>query len=124
MKSRLRLLASLLLLVPAALLAAGKSATNCGCACCQGKEVCCCHEGKTSDAKHYPLKGVIVEVRAAQGALMVKHEDIPGFMPAMTMLFKVDAAALKSAQPGQKIRATLVQRDGDFWLEEIKADAP
>ena len=71
--------------------------------------------------KTYPLRGVIVEVMLKQSALLVKHEDIPGLMPAMTMLFKVDAATLKAAKKDQTITARLIERDGDYWLEEVKA---
>jgi Cu/Ag efflux protein CusF len=70
--------------------------------------------------KTYPVRGVIVEVQPKQSALLVKHEDIPGFMPAMTMLFKVDAATLEAAKKDQAIAATLVERDGDYWLIEVK----
>lgn len=50
----------------------------------------------------------------------MKHEEIPGFMPAMTMLFKVDAATLKAAAKGQSITATLIRRGAEFWLEDVK----
>jgi Cu/Ag efflux protein CusF len=73
-----------------------------------------------SASAHFPLRSVIVEVQPKQSALLVKHEDIPGFMPGMTMLFKVDAATLKAAKPDQTITATLVERDGDLWLEDVK----
>lgn len=71
-------------------------------------------------AERHPLKGVVVEIRAGQSSLLVKHEDIPGFMPAMTMLFKVDAATLQAAVKGQAITGTLVQRDDGFWLEDAQ----
>jgi Cu/Ag efflux protein CusF len=128
MKYKLRSLLALLALVPAALAAQDKPADkskNCGCACCKGKEVCCCHAAqasseKAADAKRYPLKGVIRDILADQSALLVKHEDIPGFMPAMTMSFKVDAATLKAVAKDQRLTATLVQRGEEFWLEDVK----
>ena len=40
--------------------------------------------------------------------MLVKHEDIPGFMPAMTMPYAVnDAALLKDRAAGDLITATL-----------------
>ena len=124
-----KLLLSLLALLPVALFAADKS-KNCGCACCQGKEVCCCNTPAAADstkmtdaAKRYPLRGVIIDVQAEKSALLVKHEEIPGFMRAMTMLFKVDAVTLKAAQKNQAITGTLVRRDGAFWLEDVKPAA-
>src|SRR5262245_16972064 len=40
-------------------------------------------------ARHYQLKGQIVAVDPARQELTIKHQDIPGFMPGMTMAFKV-----------------------------------
>ncbi len=131
MKLRSLLLAFISLL-PAALFAAD-SAKNCGCGCCKGKAVCCCHAGDEKSATaadapaksevRHPLKGVVVDILAAKSALLVKHEAIPDYMAAMTMLFKVDAATLKAAVKGQAITGTLVERDGDYWLEDMKPAA-
>jgi len=66
------------------------------------------------------LHGVVQEVRADQGTIVVKHDAIPGVMMAMTMPYKVDAATLKTAQKDQEINARMVQRDGSYWLEEVK----
>jgi Copper binding periplasmic protein CusF len=115
-----------LLALPAAALASPENqeakTKNCGCACCQGKATCCCHEETSAEpdpAKRYPLKGVIVDILAERSALLVKHEEIPGYMKAMTMLLKVDAATLAAAAKGQAITATLVERADGFWLEEV-----
>jgi Cu/Ag efflux protein CusF len=126
MNTKLRRLIPLLFaLLPAALVADGTS-KNCGCSCCKGKEICCCHAKDADSAKAqaetpcHPLKGVIVEVQSTASALLVKHEDIPGFMPAMTMLFRVDAATLAAVKPGDVITARLVPRAGEFRLEDVK----
>lgn len=71
-------------------------------------------------AAGHPLRGVIVDVRPGDSALLVKHEDIPGVMPAMTMLFKVDDATLRAATKGQAITATLVEKPDGFWLQDVK----
>jgi protein SCO1/2 len=38
---------------------------------------------------------------------MVAHEEIPGYMPAMTMPFAVDRQAMPAVRPGDKVRFTL-----------------
>lgn len=126
MKIDPRRLLALLTLIPLVLMGANP-AQNCGCACCKDKATCCCHEenqaggtAKADDPKRYPLKGVIVDILTDQSALMVKHEEIPGYMMAMTMLFKVDAATLKAAQKGQAITGTLVEATDGFRLEDVK----
>ena len=96
---------------------------NCGCACCKGKEVCCCQpaeEAKTTISQRHPLRGIVTAVYEDRSALMVKHEEIPGVMRAMTMLFKVDAATLKAAKKGQAITAQMSREGDDWWLHEVK----
>lgn len=100
---------------------------NCGCACCKDRpkgEACCCNEPakaeSTGEAKRYPLKGVITSVLPDRSALMVKHEEIPGFMRAMTMMFKVDAATLKSAKKGDAITGMMSRRGDDWVLEDVR----
>ena len=38
-------------------------------------------------------------------------------MAAMTMLFKVDASTLATAQKGRAITGEIFQSDGEWWLE-------
>lgn len=131
MKAALRLV-GWLALTPFALGAPGK---NCGCGCCQGKEVCCCRSGdavtpaaaKSADsakpgtaAKRHPLRGIIVAVHADTSELRVKHEEIPGVMRAMTMMFKVDPATLKQVKAGQAITGQMSREDGSWWLHDVK----
>lgn len=133
MKFPTLLVALLSLLATARLAHAADSSQNCGCSCCAGKSTCCCHPSGESGPRtapsadshavpsaRHPLKGIITAIDAERSALMVKHEEIPGFMRAMTMLLKVDAATLQAARKGQAITGTLVQRDDGFWLEDMK----
>lgn len=117
--ARMKLKLLLLALLPAWLAAA--DAKNCGCECCKGKDVCCCHADEAKPvAKRHALRGVITAVHADRGALMVKHEEIPGVMPAMTMLFKVDAATLQAAKKGQAIVGQMARENDEWWLHEVK----
>jgi protein SCO1/2 len=64
----------------------------------------------------------VVEVDAASRKITVAHEDIPGFMPGMTMSFVVlekDAALLQGVSPGDEVTATLVAPDSRYWLEDL-----
>ena len=57
----------------------------------------------------YQLTGQILVVKPETNEVLVKHEDIPGFMPAMTMPYTVkDPAILKDRAAGDLITATLV----------------
>ena len=122
MKSRILILLSAI----TPLLAA--TARNCGCECCKGKEVCCCVSETAAakpaqEIKRHPLRGVITAVYPDRSSLMVKHEEIPGVMRAMTMLFKVEPATLKSAEKGQTITGMMSRQGDEWWLHDVKAIA-
>ena len=75
--------------------------------------------GETAE-KRYPLTGEIVKIDAVRRTLLVRHEAIPGFMPAMTMEFSVGSGDQANAKEGQRIRAELVMgKDDDARLEKI-----
>jgi Cu/Ag efflux protein CusF len=109
---------------------------NCGCACCKGKAVCCCNTEAVAPAspaaanpsapaaapeiKRYALRGVVVAVDADKSALRVKHEEIPGFMRAMTMQFKVDAPTLAAAKVGAALTGQMSRQGKDWVLEDVK----
>ena len=73
--------------------------------------------------KRYPLTGEIVRVDAAHKVLVVQHDEIKDFMPAMTMEFSVSASDIAAAKPGQRIRAELIPvTKGNWRLEKIWPD--
>lgn len=73
----------------------------------------------------YPLRGVVKDVTAGRGEVLVDHEAIPGVMPAMTMLLRAAPAELESVNLGNIITATLFQaEDGEWTLRDIAVFAP
>jgi protein SCO1/2 len=75
---------------------------------------------RTPPAKEYQLKGQILDIKPDTGEVLVKHGDIPGFMPAMTMPYTVgDAKILADKQPGDLITATLVVGETEAHLSQI-----
>src|SRR5688572_23602759 len=74
-----------------------------------------------SDRHEYTLQGQILPVAADHMEANIKHEDIPGFMPAMTMPYKVrDAQEFAALQPGDLITSTLVVVSNDAYLKDVK----
>ena len=76
-----------------------------------------------SHRKTYPLQGEVRGKDLTTNEVTVNHDDIPGFMPAMTMPYKVkNTAMLQELQPGDKIAAeVVVSKDGnDYWLEDVR----
>jgi len=72
----------------------------------------------------HPLKGVIVQLMPEKTALLVKHEEVPGVMRAMTMMFKVEPAVLAQVKPGDTIKALMSRRADGWWLTEVAVVAP
>lgn len=73
--------------------------------------------------KRYPITGEVLSADPARKILIVHHDEIPGYMPEMTMEFLVSAGDLAVAQPGMRIRAEMIPSDtGDFRLEKIWPD--
>jgi protein SCO1/2 len=71
--------------------------------------------------QEYELRGQVLAVDSDRQQITVKHEDIQGFMPAMTMPFRVrDRDALAARVPGELIRATLVVAAGEAYLKDIE----
>ncbi len=72
-------------------------------------------------AREYELKGQILAIDESRAEVTVKHEDIRGFMPGMTMAFAVKpAGAIAGKKPGDLIRATLVVEEALAYLSEIE----
>ena len=73
-----------------------------------------------SRERKFPFAGQIVAVDTARQEITVKHGDIRGFMPGMTMAFKVrEARQISSSKPGDLITATLVVEDSRGVLENV-----
>jgi protein SCO1/2 len=74
--------------------------------------------GKQAEEHRYELRGKVVAVDRAKGEVTVEHEDVKGYMPAMTMPFPLrDAEALKIVEAGDAIQAALVVTDDAYWLD-------
>jgi protein SCO1/2 len=73
-----------------------------------------------SRVRRYRLKGAVVQVDKSQQHLVVDHEEIPGFMAAMTMPYPVaDSRSLEELSPGDRITADVVAGPSGVHLENI-----
>ena len=72
--------------------------------------------------ERYPLHGIVLGVSAEAGTLTVRHDEIHGVMPAMTMSYKVkDAQTLKMLAAGDEINAQMLVPEGnaEYTLDAI-----
>lgn len=77
--------------------------------------------GGGADTREYTLQGQILSINADRTEASIKHEDIPGFMSAMTMTYKVrDAQEYADLQPGDLITSTLVVVSNDAYLRDVR----
>src|SRR5690348_14645829 len=79
-----------------------------------------CRKPAAPATRTFQLKGQIVAIDPARQELTVKHDDIAGFMPAMTMPYAVrDPNLMKGRTPGELITATLVVEETTGYLSAI-----
>jgi protein SCO1 len=77
-----------------------------------------CGPRRSANEKRYPLKGKVVAVDRADRTATIAHEDVPGYMPGMTMAFKIkNDADLEMLKPGDQVTAQLVVDDLSSWIE-------
>lgn len=77
-----------------------------------------CRPRRSANEKRYELKGKIVAVNKIDRTATISHQDIVGYMPAMTMPFKIkNDADLEMLGPGDEVTGTLVVDDISSWVE-------
>jgi Cu/Ag efflux protein CusF len=75
---------------------------------------------QTAPVKHYALQAEVISVDVAKKLITVKHGEIPGLMPAMTMNYLVaDEKQIEGLRQGDKISADLVVGENVGHLEKI-----
>lgn len=79
-----------------------------------------CKKQEQEQVRRYHLKGKIVSIDLQQASATINHENIPGFMEAMTMPYPVrDAHLLQGLGAGDEITADVVVSSDGAYLENI-----
>src|SRR4051812_20626737 len=79
-----------------------------------------CQSKPQPQGQRYELKGTVVSIDKAHSSAMISHEEIKGYMEAMTMSYTLkEAWPLDLMKPGDQIQATLVVTDDSAWLEDV-----
>jgi protein SCO1/2 len=80
---------------------------------------------QSTNQRTFQVKGIVKSIMPAQKEIEIKHEEIPDYMPAMTMPFDVrDTNELTGIQPGQTVSFRLIVTDTDGWIDHIKPLGP
>jgi hypothetical protein len=85
---------------------------------------CHCDDDTANELHGFAFKGRIVAVQAEQGVVLVTFHEIPGALPAGTREFKAAPEALAAVQPGRDILARIEQRNGEWWLFDVRLLVP
>jgi protein SCO1/2 len=73
-----------------------------------------------ANAKRFELKGKVISVDKEKKTASIAHEEIPDYMPAMTMDFNIkEDWVMNELTAGSEIRAQLVVDKGEHHLENI-----
>ena len=72
-------------------------------------------------AEHYDTRGVVRGFSPDRSTIEIQHENIPGFMPSMTMPFVArDPKQIADLRTGDAISFRMAVTKKDFWIENVK----
>ena len=72
-------------------------------------------------AEHYETRGVVRGFAPDRQTIEIQHENIPSFMPSMTMPFVVrDPKEIADLRTGDAISFRMTVTQKDFWIDHVK----
>ena len=81
-----------------------------------------CGRATKSDesARYYETRGIVRGFSPDRTTIEIQHENIPGFMPSMTMPFSVhDRKEIANLKTGNAISFRLAVTEKDFWIDHV-----
>src|SRR5215475_3909833 len=82
-----------------------------------------CGRSTNSDegADQYDTRGVVRGFSPDRSTIEIQHENIPGFMPSMTMPFAArDPKQIADLKSGDAISFRMAVTQKDFWIDNVK----
>jgi protein SCO1/2 len=74
-----------------------------------------------SGPQTFHVRGVIQEFRPADKEIVIKHEEIPDYMPAMTMPFPVKSTnEFAGLRKNDQVSFTMIVTEKDGWIQDLK----
>lgn len=71
--------------------------------------------------REFVVRGVVREVRSDRREAVIRHEEIPGYMPPMTMSLEVkDPAELAGVSPGDTVQFRMNVTETEGWIDQIQ----
>lgn len=83
------------------------------------------NRGFSRPGKHtYNVTGRVVSIDRSENSIRIRHDEIPGYMPAMTMPFEVkEASLLQQLKSGDSVLFRLEVTEEDSWISKIQPQA-
>jgi protein SCO1/2 len=82
-----------------------------------------CGRSTNSDegAEHYDTRGIVRGFSPDRSAIEIQHENIPDFMPSMTMPFVArERKEIADLKTGDSISFRMTVTRNDFWVENVR----
>ena len=77
-------------------------------------------QGLAAPVQCHACRGVVERLDLAQRRVMIHHQEIPGYMAAMTMDFEVrNTQELAAVSPGSEITFDLLVGEREAWIENL-----
>jgi protein SCO1/2 len=77
--------------------------------------------GSAAQPQVYQVKGVVREVVPEKLKVKIEHEEIPGYMEKMTMMFDVkDQKELAGLQANDSVSFRMIVTEDDGWIDQIR----
>ncbi len=75
---------------------------------------------KPKEVQRYPIEGRVIAVDQGKKEITLQHREIPGYMKAMTMPFRVqDSWVFNVARPGDELHGTLAVSADEAHITEV-----
>ena len=72
-------------------------------------------------ARHFKLEGMVVTVEPRRQTVVISHDEIPGYMPAMVMPFHIkNENELGGLQPGTRVNLQLVVGRKNSFVKKVR----
>ena len=73
----------------------------------------------------FQVKGIVKKLETDGKSVEIRHEEIPDYMPAMTMPFEAkNPKELAGLKPGDAVEFRLTVTDSDSWIDQIRTLSP
>ena len=71
--------------------------------------------------RSYLVKGVVRELKPDGRTIVIRHEEIPGYMDAMTMPFRIrEPNGLVRLKPGDEVNFRLQVTEDSSWIDQVQ----